>query len=506
MKQVYTYGAEVEKPVTNLKTGKSYSVSQSFFKNLKKAADKRKAHPHYHFSDVKTDIILGVVSDDLGEQGLDNGFNLLESSLVYQKSLTDLNKKILLDLQTTQAALIKEGASVVNLAIHPLGKRDMETYKKIVAPKGVYPYLWYRGWDHSAGIDARAQNSPGTGVDAYQASEAVSAILGSGAAIIALFGNSPYEEGKRSRYKESRLMMWDRMMGKSKSKADLINSRFPKNKFSNMAQYFSWMFGNTTQIYFVLARGGSYSGYKSVGDKILLPKEKLSVLKFLAKKEVACDWFNEIGKKDSKIDMVTPNISDLEVLQYCQFAGARIRFKLKNQDNFPLSEFLDAVKNNTPTVEKIMDDFSEYFYIEGRDPGANFPDTEILDNAGNEVAKSMIISPSALQAGIIKNLTKVTKYLDKYQWKSLGKLRNAAIADGLQGKVGNISVAEFTKDVLNLAEEGLQSNEKWMLNYPRYVLQTKQNGADRAIKFVSKFKGNVNKALVQLITARKVLL
>lgn len=505
MKKINTFGAEVEKPVTNLKTGKSYPVSQSFFKNLKKAADTRKIKSHYHFSDLKPETILGTVSDDLGEQGLDNGFNLLETSLPYQKSLTNLNKRMLIDLKITQEALEKENASVINLSIHPLGKRDMKTYKKFVAPKTVYKFLWLRDWDHSAGIDARAQNSPGTGVNASQAAEAVSAILGTGAATVALFGNSPFEEGERSEFKESRLTMWDRMMGNSKSKADLTTAHFPKSKFNNLAQYFNWMFGKNTQIYFVLARGNSYRDYKSVGDKILLPKEKLSILEYLAKKEVACDWFKETGKKNPKIESVTPNISDMEVLQYCQFAGARIRFKLKNQDNFPLKEFLKACQKNSQKVEEILDKFSEYFYIEGRDPGANFPDREILA-AGKDIAKSVVISPSALQTGLIKNLTKVTKYLDKFEWSTLGKLRTAAIKEGLKGKVGNITVEKFTKDILNLAEESLDENEKWMLNYPKWVLRTKENGADRAIKFVKNYKGNLNKALVELVKSRKIIL
>ena len=68
MKQINTYGAEVEKPVANLKSSQSYPVSQNFFKNLKKAADKRKAYSHFHFSDIKPRTILGLVSDDLGER------------------------------------------------------------------------------------------------------------------------------------------------------------------------------------------------------------------------------------------------------------------------------------------------------------------------------------------------------------------------------------------------------------------------------------------------------
>lgn len=142
-----TFGAEIEKAVSSLKNFQSVAVSQSFFRRLKRAADKRGVKNHYHFSDIKPEVIIGTVSDDLGEQGLDNGFNLLETSLPYQSSLTNLYQKIILDIKTTQKSLIKEGASIINMSIHPLGKRDMNTYKKMVAPKGLYRWIWFRGWD-----------------------------------------------------------------------------------------------------------------------------------------------------------------------------------------------------------------------------------------------------------------------------------------------------------------------------------------------------------------------
>ncbi len=505
MKNIKTFGAEIEKAIANINTAQSQSASQQFFKKLKQAAAKRGVKNHYHFSDIQPRTILGVISDDLGEQGLDNGFNLLETALPYQTSLSNLYQKMQIDLKTTQEALQKEGATIINLSIHPLGKRDSKTYKKFVAPKGIYQYITYRGWDHSAGIDAKAQNSPTTGVDIYQAADAVSAIIGCGAALIALFGNSPFEEGKKSKYKEVRLTMWDRMMGNSKSKGDWITSKFPPKRFRNLADYFNWMFGKGTQIHFVFARGNNHSGYKSIRDQILIPQGKLSVLDYLSKESWPAYWFKEIQKVNPNIEIITPNISDLEVLQFTQFAGARIRFKLKDHDNFPIKEFLDACKKGTNDVEKILSNFSEYFYIEGRDPGANFPDQEI-QTAGNQTAQSVIVSPAALQAGLINNLNKVTEFIDSYPWKTLEILREAAIKNGLQGNVGKVKVMDFTKKVLNLAAEGLSKNEQWMLEYPRWVLKTKQNGADRAIKFVENYKGSFRNALKELVQSRQIIL
>lgn len=504
LKITKTFGAEIEKPVSSLKNFQSAAVSQAFFKRLKKEADKRSVKNHYHFSDIKPKIILGVVSDDLGEQGLDNSFNLLETSLPYQISLTNLYQKLLLDLQTTQQSLLKEETSIINMSIHPLGKRDMRTYKKMVAPKGLYKYIWYRGWDHTAGIDARAQNSPTTGISAYQAADAVSAIIGCGAAFIALFANGPFEEGKISPLKDARLNMWDRMTGSSKVKGDLLTTKFPPQRFKTLAQYFNWMFGSKTQIYFILARNSQSSGYKSIEDKILIPQGHLSVLEYLSKKEWPAFWFKQINRKNPKKEIISPNISDLEVLQYTQFAGARIRFKLKNHNSFPIKDFLKACRENSLEVEKIFDDFSDYFYIEGRDPGANFPDKEII-SAGENIAKSTVISPSAIQAGLLNNLKKVVQFIDQFKWNQLKALRDSAIKNGLQGKIAKITVEEFTSKVLELANEGLDEKERWMLAYPKWVLQTKQNGADRALRFIKTHKKGGVDAIVDLVKYRRVL-
>ncbi|MEK7165643.1 MAG: hypothetical protein AAB874_02445, partial [Patescibacteria group bacterium] len=68
-----TYGAEIEKPVLKIK-GESHKVSQKYFIKLAEQAKVRGTYLSLHKSDIKPDTVLGVVSTDLGEQGLDNGF------------------------------------------------------------------------------------------------------------------------------------------------------------------------------------------------------------------------------------------------------------------------------------------------------------------------------------------------------------------------------------------------------------------------------------------------
>jgi len=503
MEKYITYGAEIEKPVANLDTGQPHRVSQDFFRRLTDSARRRGENPNLHLSDVNGKI-LGVVSD-LGEQGVDNGWNLLETSLPYQSSLAELSKLMQLDLKTVQEALREEGASVVNLSIHPLGKRDLETYKAFVAPKGIYPYLWYRGWDHTAGIDARAQNSPTTSVLPEEAADAVSVIIGSGAAFIGLFANSPFEEGQRSSFKEARLKMWEIMMRYSKVEGDRRTSQFPKERFKTLAQYFHWMFGEDTSIHFVIADENNKGEYKSIGDKVLVIPQNPSVIEFLSQPNWSVirlkDIFTSFPPDSIKI---TPHISHFEAMQFAQFAGARIRFVLK-KENFPLEEFLNALKNSGERkVEAIFSSFAKSMWIEGRDPGANFPDREILD-AGNEIVSSVLIAPAAIQAGLIRNLEEAVSYIDSIPWLKLKALRESAIRDGLVGEVDDLTVFEFTDRILEIAAKGLTVDEQRYLAYPQWVLERKQNGADRAIEYVDRQNLPLGQALLSLLQHRQII-
>jgi len=506
-KQPRTYGAEIEKPVTNLDTGQPHCVSQDFFQRLAEFSQERGAKPKIHLSDIDSRI-LGVVSSDLGEQGVDNGRNLLETSLSYRSSLAELAELMRLDLQTVQKALEEEGASVINLSIHPLGKRDLETYRAFVAPKGIYPYLWYRGWDHTAGIDARAQNSPTTSISPEEAADAVSVIIGAGAAFIGLFANSPFEEGKRSSFKEARLTMWKRMMKYSKIEGDRKTSQFPEQRFTTLAQYFNWMFGDDTAIHFVIAEKNNKEGeYKGIGDKVLVIPENPSVIEFLSRRSWQAlrlkDIFN--GFPPTSV-VVVPDISHFEAMQFAQFSGARVRFTL-NKENFPLEEFLEALKNpGERKVEEIFSSYSKSMWIEGRDPGANFPDREILE-AGNEIASSVIIAPAAIQAGLIRNLDKSSAYIDSIPWLKLKALREAAIKDGLAGEVDGLTVFDFANKILEIAAKGLTADEQRYLAYPRWVLETGQNGADRAIAYVEERQNlPLGQALLSLLKHRQVVI
>ncbi len=505
--EIKTYGAEIEKPISSIKTGGPQGVSQDFFERLKESAQQRGTFDRVHKSDINQDITIGIVSKDLGDQGLDNGWNLQETSLPYQKSLNELQQLMSLDVQTIQQSLEQEGASVINLSIHPLGKRGLKEYAAYVAPKGVYPFIWHRGWDHTAGIDARAQNSPTTGVASEDAADAVSAVIGAGAAFVGLFANSPFEEGRRSNYKETRLTMWERMMRNAKVEGDRVTARFPAQRFRTLAEYFNWMHGRQTGIHFVIADNEkNNSDYKGIGDRILIVHQNPSVLEYLSQPSWEAVFINDIQHDfpPKQTHIIKPNISHMEAMQFAQFAGARIRYGIKDHDNFPLQEFVEACRNpNSRRVEEIFTEFARYVYIEGRDPGANFPDEEVK-NAGDQIASTVIVSPSSIQAGLIKNLEEATSYINSFQWNHLKALREAAIKDGLQGKVDNVTVYDFSKQIVDIAGRGLSSQDHQLLQYPEWVLKMKQNGADRAISFVEKHKGSTHEAIHELVKKRTV--
>lgn len=502
MERERLYGGEIEKPISGLVDCTPHRVGEKFFSSLKQQAENRGTFVKL---DEVNKVSIGVESSDLGEQGLDNGFNLQETSLPPYSSLKELYVNQLLDLHTIRNALETEGATVINLSIHPLGKRNMETYRAFVAPKGIYPYLWYRGWDHTAGIDARAQNSPTTSVTPEEAATAVSVIIGAGAAFIGLFANSPFEEGKESPYKEARLTMWERMMRHSKIEGDRITAQFPPYRFETLSQYFNWMFGPGTAIHFVI-QSQEGTEYKNVGDRILIIPNNPTVIEYLSQPSWDAvrltDIFNNFPPTPFKIK---PHISHFEAMQFAQFTGARIRFTLSSYD-IDLHDFLEALNNpKSDNLERIFSQYIKSMWIEGRDPGANFPDREMMDK-NPQAAQYVIIAPSAIQAGLIRNLEEASRFIDKFPWDQLKALREEAIKNGLSGEVNNLTVKDFASRVLEIAARGLTSEEGRFLSYPRWVLETNANGADRAIRFVEKSEKPIAEALKDLVRSRQVIL
>src|SRR3546814_16076126 len=77
-------------------------------------------------------------------------------------------------------------------------------------------------------------------------------------------------------------------------------------------------------------------------------------------------------------------------------------------------------------LEQLLDVSGAQLYIEARAPGAGFADTCLLREAGAAVAQSVLLSPSALHAGLLANLHAPRRLVEDWGWEPRGALRDPA--------------------------------------------------------------------------------
>lgn len=492
-----TYGAEIEKAYTLL-DGSPYSVGDAYFEGFRAIKVRRgETVAEKHIGGR----LIGIATPRSIET-LDNGFNNGESAvgpvLESDGGLHALAMMLEAEVRDSLEVLRESGAGILNMGNHPLTPITQEFYRRTVVPKPAYGYIVReRGWHHESGIDAKAQNSPSTGVPAECAVRAMNVVMGFGAAFVALYANSPFEEGKVSGFKESRLTMWPKMFRAAHLGRDQHLHEMPEKPFRNLREYLQWMFGSGTAMFFVPAEAGA-AGAKSA-QKLALIEGNPSLLEFLRKKT----WSAKVYGTGDRVS-VTPSMSHVDMQQFTQFTGARVRFALRG--DFTVEEFLAAMSGTDDEVEMLFAQKAKYTYIEGRDPGANFPDAETrsLPN-GDALARSVLISPSAIQAGLIRNLEKAESLLAKYGWANLCALRDASIRDGLQAKYWGIAVRDVCESVLNVAADGLASEEQWMLAYPAHVLSSGKNAADRALEMFNAQSGTPEERIQKILVRRMAM-
>lgn len=496
MRKVPSVGVEIEMPVADLKTGDSCRTV-SFFEAVRRIKADR-------LERVESDVVDGqliAICTDYGKTGMDNGFNNLESSLgpvaTGERLLTGLHEVIVREMRDVQAALLEENASVINFAEHPDTEITAEYYKKTRAPKRIYDY-WtgYRNWDHPCGIDAKAHNGPTTGVDFHDAVEALNVILGLSPAFIAIYANSPFEAGRLTGLRENRLTIWPRMFSCSRFGCDLRLQQLPVAPFRSLKDYFLWMFGPGTSMQFVTSADSA--AYKEPSSIVLVPGDP-PLLEFLRKG--ACT--GAVFDTREKVGIV-PVMKHLELHQFAHFLDARIRYALADPD-LPVCGFMDALDGSDESLTEYFSRNTRYCYIEGRAPGANFPDAELAAEAAPDVVRSVIISPSALQNGLINNLREASALLSSYAWTDLAGLRSRAIRDGLDAAYGGIRVKDLCHRVMEVAAGGLPAEEHWMLAFPDFVLSKGKNGADRAVEAFEKQAGTAAQRLRRLVLDRRML-
>ena len=480
-------------PVANATSGATHKVGP-YFENLRRIKEARgEATWLEHLADIPV-----AVHTDRIVSGVDNAFNNLESAIGPLRRarypLRALDTLVQLELAEVQAALAMENATIVNFAEHPSVAITEEFYLSMRSPKPVYDYwVGYRGWNHMAGVDAKAHNGPTTGVTPADAARALNVVLAASPALIALYANSPFEAAQLTGNKENRLTIWPRMFSTSRFACDRWLHGMPDVPFRDLGHYFSWMFGPGTNMQFLVdaARGD----YKKSGRIIVVASDP-PFLDFLAAQKA-----NAVVLKTGEQLQIQPDMRHFEFLQFSHFLDARIRFGLREECS--TEEFLAALKR-PEGVEELFARILGFCYIEGRTAGANFPDKELagLDNA--EVPRSVVISPAALQAGLLQNLDAAWRHLGHYAWSDLVGLRAAAIEHGLDARYNGLDASVLARSVLELAQDGLTPDLHWMLAYPTYVLATGQNGADRALAAFDRSTGALHLRLAKLVRERAI--
>ncbi len=488
-------GLEIEMPVACRETGESHRVC-SFFRNLERAKVQRGQEVHIERrGDVDLAVHAGCVVS-----GVDNAFNNLESAIgpVCREvdGLAELNTLLRRELEDVSACLEQEGAMVVNFSEHPHVCIDRKYYEWMRSPKPIYDYwVGYRGWNHMAGVDAKAHNGPTTGVEVEELALACNILLATSPAFIALFANSPFEDGKLTGRSENRMTIWSRISSTSRFACDRWLHQMPERPFSGLGDYFRWMFGPGTNMQFVV--GEDVKDYKKSGSMLVVEGDP-PLLEYLRRER----WLaRPLGGEPV---WVRPSVRHLEFQQFCNFLDARIRYALV--DDFPVAEFLTALDAGEDALLSLMRDRVRYCYIEGRAAGANQADKFLASLPDPRVAVSTAISPSALQTGLLKDPAATWEKLCRHSWTDLRGLRQEAVDNGLRGEFNGLKMRDFCAEVLELAGKGLDLEDSWMLAYPKYVLETGENGSDRAIRLFESLPGTTPQRLAALVQERAMVL
>jgi len=402
--------------------------------------------------------------------GLDNGFNLLEVSTRPVRSseggLAALADLAAASLHHVHAALQADDAVVLNASQHPDCERSMDWYRRVCVPRPIYRELvGHRGWKHWEGIDAKAQNGANVQVAVGDAVRALNVMLGTAAAHVALFANSPLESGRETGLKETRLTVWPRVFTGVRFAGDAMLARVPPRPFLDLGDYFRWMFRpGTVSRSLPLARSHDYKAMPTV-----LLDDAPSLSAFLS----SHGW---LGRRTDTGEAVwlLPDSTHFEHSQIAQFMDARLRYRLAS---LPELGALLAAWRRREGLEALFEAHGAQVYIEGRCPGAGFPDAVLVQEAGAQVAHSRVMSPIALQWGLLQRLDEAQRLVGRWGWARLGELRERAVRHALDDD----GVAALCGEVVALAREGLTPAERPMLAYAEYVLATRRCGADRML-------------------------
>ncbi|MFC4277119.1 glutamate-cysteine ligase family protein [Achromobacter aloeverae] len=428
----------------------------------------------------------------LAESGLDNGYNLLESALHPvaggRGGLDRLGTAVYAELRDVQQALAAEDAAILNAGEHPAASLDPDRYAALRVPRPIYDdIVGHRGWLHRVGIDAKAQNSPCTSVPVHEAARALNILMALAPAFIALFANSPLECGRPTGRKDNRLTMWDRMFRHARFASDLRLHHMPDRPFEDLGDYFRWMFEGDTHSHALPLM--SAVDYKHDTTATLAGDPSLG--QFLR----APSWPGRRADNGQPV-MLTPRAAHFEYAQFSNFLDARWRYRL---DSHCTVEELLAHWRQPGGIEALYERLGVNGYIEGRAPSAVFPDRQLRREAGDDIASTAPLAPSAMQLGLLRNLAQAEDLVREYGWMTLRGLRATAIDAALDEDLAR----QLAADTLAVAQAGLEddADRRW-LAYARHVLDTRRTGADRLLALWQDAHGDAKSRLAAIYPER----
>ncbi len=470
-----SYGLELEFPIVS-KEHELYNA-QKTLDSLAKVWKEKNYTANYTYCNAS---ILDVNRKD-GTASIVAGHDCVPS--IIELAIGPYNSLESLDNATSQTyneiidILAKDEASIINCSELPNHEVSLEKYNQLVLDKSMYFYIRdVRGHSHYAGVDGKTQLSPSVGIDTKNAINALNLILQLSPVFIALFANSPYEEGKDSTFAENRLTIWQKEFATSIYNDTLLYT-MPHQLFSSWQDYFKWLFGRELPCYGLAIERDI--DYKRNYDLCFLPQAP-NLLSYLRKDS----WTGESIRTKEKI-VIKPHIKDILDQQFVQYIDARARFGF-NIEDVSIKQFISAFDRSASYFDDYLNEIFSYSYIENRAPGSNSPDALLLKEAGKEVADTVHISASALQAGMLASYDELNAYLESIDYyKDYELFREEAIKNALHGKVHAIELFDFIRKVVDIAKNGLDSSQRKYLKYIEYNLDKRLCGADRLRNLIS---------------------
>lgn len=421
--------------------------------------------PHYSVLDG-VEYLIGV-DTDIFHYSLDASRALVEIGYAPQHNLNQLAHLVQESLREFHQSLWEmageEEAALLALAMHPLAKRTMEVYRQVVTPKKLYTIFWEWNWDHTAGLFS-ASLQPWTSIDVYRAADALAVMQGFSGLLLALFGNSPLVEGQWTGCKENRELIWQRMLGNSNRLSDRqLVCMIPKRP-TTLAQYFQWLYKDKAM--FIVLEQGDYK----TAQMFVVP-EFPPLLEYLQRDT----WYAyKLGNQQHRITLI-PDVKHLFTHQWSYFGPARWRYQIREEASLPKAEFLQAIEHDQePILEELLAPHLVMSCIETRCIGT------ILPYAGAPFTHEMMAG-NALQTGLLRNLDQALELIDSYPWSFWQKLRRAAIREGLQARVEQIPLLPLARQMVQIAWQGLQPAEQWLLTPLQSILEQERSNADMII-------------------------